>query len=154
MPNKYEREIEEILRNLDRADQGQSFGERIRAFNRPPKRTRLAGPRWRLRMNTHTAWLVLGIALAFVGAGIAYYFSQPTDGLWAYVGGGIGVASFVCLLVGLAVGWGARFGRGATAGAWRGERISRTRTFRPFALITTQFRIMRLKWRYWRTRGR
>ena len=44
MPNKYEREIEEILRNMDRPEPKPGLGNRIRAFNRPrPRRPRHFG---------------------------------------------------------------------------------------------------------------
>lgn len=153
MPNKYEREIEEILRNMDRTDQTSGLGDRIRAFNRPSKRTRVARPRWRWRLAFHETLFVLGVALALVGAGLNYYFSRPADAPWVYVSGGLGVAGLICLIWGLVIAWSARFGRPAPA-MWRGQRVKEPRRFRPFNAIATQFRIMQLKWRYWRSRGR
>jgi hypothetical protein len=154
MPNKYEREIEEILRNMDRPDSGPSFGDRIRAFNRPSPRPPVTGPRLRLRLNSEGSLLLLGIVLAFLGAGIRYYFGLPDTGLWAYVSGVIGFLALVFVVAGLVVGWSARFGHRPRS-TWRGENVTRIRGgFHPFVAIATQFRIMRLKWRYWRLRGR
>jgi hypothetical protein len=153
MPNKYEREIEEILRNMDRADQGQSLSERIRAFNRPARRTRPAGPRVRLRMKPATAFLVLGIVFALVGAGLSYYFNHPDSTPLTYLIGAIGVLAFLSFVCGLFIGWSERFGHAASP-MWRGQRSSTPRRLHPMGAVVTQFRILRLKWRYWRTRGK
>ncbi|HEX9412801.1 MAG TPA: hypothetical protein VF916_04805 [Ktedonobacterales bacterium] len=153
MPNKYEREIEEILRNMDRADQSQTLGDRIRAFNRPSPKTRLRGPRMRLRLSSSESLLLVGLMLALVGAGIAYYLGGPISGTSAYLGGLIGVTAFVCVLTGLIVGWRARFGHRSPA-MWRGQTVTPPRRLHPLSAIGTQLRIMRLKWRYWRSRGK
>jgi hypothetical protein len=155
MPNKYEREIEEILRNMDRTEPSPSIGDRIRAFNRPGPRARPASPRFVLRMRAQDALLVIGIILALIGAGISFYFStsQTGTGLLAYVAGILGVLALASLLAGLIVGWRARF-RPTPVTSWRGERPTSIHHFRPVALVATQVRIMRLKWRYWRTRGK
>lgn len=153
MSNKYEREIEEILRNMDRTDHGQSLGERIRAFNRPSPRLRLVRPHMRLRLSASETLLVAGVVLALLGAGLSFYFGVPTTGLRANITGAIGAVALVCFVAGLAIGWRERFGSHG-APMWRGERVDTPRRFRPFAPITTQFRIIRLKWRYWRSRGR
>src|SRR5579859_6509626 len=79
MPNGYEREIEEILRNLDQTDHAQGLGERIRAFNRPAPRTRIARPRLRLRLSRSEAFLALGVALALLGAGVRFYFGYAIE---------------------------------------------------------------------------
>ena len=154
MPNKYEREIEEILRNMDLDDHGQSLGDRIRAFNRPTTRTRSPGSRLRLRLNSSEAMLLVGTALALVGAGMSYYFGFTDAGLYANIAGIVGVVGLACIVLGLIVGWLDRFGH-RTAPSWRGGTAERPhRGFAPFNAIATQFRIMRLKWRYWRSRGR
>jgi hypothetical protein len=155
MPNKYQREIEEILRNMERTDHGQSLGERIRAFNRPSPRLRLAGPRMRLRLSAPEGLLVAGVVLALIGAGLSFYFYGSTTVLYANIAGAFGMVALACFVVGLVIGWRERFGN-QSASMWRGQRVerSRPRRFRPFAPIVTQFRIMRLKWRYLRSRGR
>jgi hypothetical protein len=152
MPNKYEREIEEILRNMDRPDQGQTLGDRLRAFNRPAQRTRLRGPQMRLRLDASEGLFLVGVIMALVGAGIAYYFGGPTHTVPALIGGAIGLVAFLCILTGLAIGWQERFGHSSRP-MWRGQMVERPRPLRPFGGLGTQFRIMRLKWRYWRSRG-
>lgn len=161
MPNRYEREIEEILRNMDQTDHGQGLGERIRAFNRPTPRTRVARPRLQLRLTRSESFLVSGVALALAGAGVRFYFGyaielaerQSTTNMYAIIAGVLGVAGLACLLTGLVIGWSQRFSGGVPT-TWRGQRIEVTRVPRPFRGIATQFRILRLKWRYWRSRGR
>jgi hypothetical protein len=152
MPNRYEREIEEILRNMDRPEQGQTLGERLRAFNRPAQRPRMRRPQMRLRLDWNDGLFVVGTALALVGAGISFYFGAPIHSVPAYIGGSFGVVAFVCILTGLIIGWRARFGH-HSAPMWRGQTVERPRRLRPLGGIATQFRIMRLKWRYWRSRG-
>ena len=155
MPNKYEREIEEILRNMDRPDQGQTLGDRIRAFNRPAQRTRLRGPQMRWRLDSSEGLMLVGLVLALVGAGIAYYFASPLHSAPTppeVLGGLIGIVAFLCLLMGLAIGWQERFGHNSRP-MWRGQTVERPRPLRPFGGLGTQIRIMRLKWRYWRSRG-
>ena len=153
MPNKYEREIEEILRNMDLDDHGQSLGDRIRAFNRPTTRTRTPGPRIQLRLNTSESLLLVGVLLALVGAGMNYYFGFTSAGLLANIAGIIGVCGMACILFGLIIGWLDRFGSHVQP-TWRGETDRPRREFAPFRPIATQFRIWRLKFRYWRSRGR
>lgn len=150
MPNKYEREIEEILRNMDLDDHGQSLGDRIRAFNRPTTRTRSPGPRLHLRLNSSEAFLLIGVVLALVGAGMSYYFGFTSVGLYATIAGLLAVVGLACILMGLIIGWLDRFGH-HTAPSWRGVESHPRRGFAPFRAISTQFRIMRLKWRYWRS---
>jgi hypothetical protein len=152
MPNKYEREIEEILRNMDRTEPSPTIGDRIRAFNRPSPRTRTTRTRVALRVSMQNALLVTGIALALLGAGFTYYMDSPASGILYYTRGIIAALAIAALLAGLIVGWRARF-RPSPVTSWRGERPTSIHRFRPFALIATQARIIRLKLRYWRTRG-
>lgn len=162
MPNKYEREIEEILRNMDRTEPRPGLGNRIRAFNRPrertPRQTRIAAPSSELLM-------LVGIVLALIAAGLAFEAGDvaiagvPITGVLAVVG-------FICLAAGLVVGWRGRF-RPLTAAqpttwrndqtTWRDDKViemtPRSRRG-PFASLNTQVRILRLKLRYWRTHRR
>jgi hypothetical protein len=153
MPNRYQREIEEILRNMERTDPKQGLGDRIRAFNRPSPRPRprLLRTRFAWRLGTSETLLVVGVALALAGAATVYYFSSHV-----LVSGLLGAAALGCLLVGLIVGWAARFSSRGAAG-WRGRSLD-ARPGRParmpFRGIVTQFRILQLKWRYRRFRGR
>jgi hypothetical protein len=151
MPNKYEREIEEILRNMDQTDQGQSLGDRIRAFNRPAARARPARPRLRVRLTGSGALLIAGIFLALVAAALVFYFGRASTGLYANLAGIVGLVALGCILLGLFAGWSARFSNQITP-TWRGQSESTAGGFAPFRAIATRWRIMRLKWRYWRNR--
>lgn len=76
MPNRYEREIEEILRNLEHTDSkpgsGQKAGERMRRRARTPVR-----PRPRMTFSFHftvTEWLlIITVVAALLAGGYAYY---------------------------------------------------------------------------------
>lgn len=106
----------------------------------------------RLRLDWSEGLLIVGTGLALVGAGIAFYFGGPLHTLPAYLGGAIGAAAFACILAGLIIGWRERFGHYSPP-MWRGQSVERPRRLRPLGGLGTQFRIMRLKWRYWRSRG-
>src|SRR5947209_18156907 len=75
MPNRYEREIEEILRNLETTEPkpglGQRFGERLR---RKPdyraKRPRRSLPS--LRLKTSEWFIILAVIAALIAGGYAY----------------------------------------------------------------------------------
>lgn len=147
MPNRYQREIEEILRNMERTEPHQGLGERIRAFNRPRPAPR-PGPR--ISLTRIEILLLLGIAFALVATGIAYYANGAT-----YISGGFAVAGFIAIVLGLVTAWNERF-RGGSRPNWRGNVVDMTppRHRNPFNAIATQWRIFRLKLRYWRNRGK
>lgn len=153
MPHKYEREIEEILRNMERTEPRRGFGDRVRAFQRQaPPRPR--GPAVSLGVGLPEALLIAGIILALVGAGLAFYQSGTT-----LLTGLISLAGFVSIVVGVVIGWWARF-RGVNLSLHRqrerdtGDNVLRMGPRRRglFAEIATQYRILRLKWRYSRQR--
>ena len=170
MPNKYEREIEEILRNLDRPEPKPGLGNRIRAFNRPrPRRPRRV---WEVGVNLSEVLLLAGIAAILLGAGLTYFFGQhlPTFlgdtplSAWISI---IGVALFA---VGLVIGWRRGFNSGrAGISSWRGNNLTNSnggnslgdskvvhlharRSRNPLNVLVTQIRILRLKMRYQRLR--
>jgi hypothetical protein len=169
MPNKYEREIEEILRNLDRPEPKPGLGNRIRAFNRPrPRRPRRV---WEVGVNLSEMLLLAGIAVILLGAGLTYFFGPhlPTFlgdtplAAWIAI---IGVALFV---IGLAIGWRRGFNSGrAGTSSRRGNNLTNSngnsvgdskvvhlrarRGRNPLNALVTQIRILRLKMRYQRLR--
>src|SRR5947209_1449558 len=98
MPNRYEREIEEILRNLESTEPkpglGQKFGERMR--RKPEYRTkarRRSAPSLHLRT---LDWLmIIAVIAALIAGGYAYTNDQTPNsisGIFAIVG-------IVCLVV-------------------------------------------------------
>ena len=91
MPNRYEREIEEILRNLESTEPkpglGQKFGERFR--RRPEYRVK---PRRRsfpsLNLRTSDWFLIIAVGAALISGGYAYANGEATivTGILAIVG--------------------------------------------------------------------
>lgn len=148
MPHKYEREIEEILRNMEQREPQRGMGERVRQLSRQPTVHR-APPRRRPRFSIGSV-MVIGIVLALVAAGLEYYFGQA-----GIVTGALALAALVCILIALLVSWSERF-----VGT-RAPRSPRSRAILEptpiglrrrglFSEVATQFRIFRLKLRYWR----
>ncbi len=160
MPDKYMREIEEILRNLEGPESGQDLGERIRPFKRPAAR-RPRGPRgprvsWIPRLELPVTLMLVGIALALVGAGVAFVQLEAT-----LVSGLIGLGGFLLFAVGVALGWWARF-RGVSLPARRVRRsptsdnVVRIRPVRsnPLSRLTTSLRMRQMRRRYRNTTDR
>jgi hypothetical protein len=168
MPNKYEREIEEILRNMDRTDTRTSVSNRVRSFNRPRRRVR---PSWNLSLNRTEALLLIGAVLVLLAAGLTYYKNGQQIYLfgtnWLALNGVLAIVGFLLIVVGLALAWRDRF-RGITPGldpsrTWRGASVVSDSTDNivdlaprrgPLSGVTTRVRLLRLKLRYRRTRGR
>lgn len=158
MPNKYEREIEEILRNMEQTEPPrQGLNDRIRAFNRPRPRS----PRsWRASINASEALFLLCIALTLAAASLTFYADQVVIATLPVIGvvsinGILAVGAFVALIAALMRGWRERFHLGSRTPSWRGNVVNMHSPRRDFlGTIGTQFRIFRLKFRYRRTRGK
>ncbi len=171
MPNKYEREIEEILRNMDRPEPKTGLGSRIRAFNRPrPRRARRA---WDIGLSASEVFMLVGIAVIMLAAGLAYFWGdhQPELLLGTPVVAWISIVGFAVFVAGLVIGWrhGFNSGRAGTP-SWRGPnftastasnpgttdgnvvRLNSRRNRNPFTALATRIRILRLKMRYQRLR--
>ena len=156
MPNRYEREIEEILRNMERTEPKPSFRERLnmRMRGQPkrpePMRPRPARPSFHLNFTTSEWCFVSGILLGLVAAGIAYL----NDGhLGNVLTGFLAVLAFICLIMGMLSPW--RESRRPVYGrSWYGDSEPPKRSLpRPFRFLVTQWRILRLRMRYRRNRG-
>ena len=97
MPNRYEREIEEILRNLETTEPkpglGQKFGERLRRkqeYRPKPRRQGLPVPHFKT-----SEWLILIAVLAgLIAGGYAYANGEPN-----IVTGILSVVGAVCLIL-------------------------------------------------------
>lgn len=168
MPNKYEREIEEILRNMDRTETRTSVSNRVRSFNRPRRRVR---PSWNLPLNRTETLLLIGAVLVLIAAGLTYYKNGQQVYLfgtsWFALNGILATLGFVCIVAGLVLAWRDRF-RGITPGldpsrTWRGASVASDSRDNivdmaprrsPLSGVATRIRLLRLKLRYWRTRGR
>ncbi len=97
MPNRYEREIEEILRNLEQTDpkqgRGQKFGDRRRRKAVPPRRPR---PRRTFSLNlTMPEWLlVIAVGAALIAGG--YYSVTDTQTIFTGI---LASFSMLCLIL-------------------------------------------------------
>ncbi len=98
MPNRYEREIEEILRNLEQTEPkprlGQKFGERLR--RKPGKRMNTRQRTFpSLNFTTPQWFLIITVVAALIAGGYAYaQGANVVTGVLALVG-----AFFLVLLV-------------------------------------------------------
>jgi hypothetical protein len=94
MPNRYEREIEEILRNLEQADPkqglGQKFGERLR--RKPGLQTRPHST-FSLRFTVAEWFLIIAVGTALLAGGYAY-----ASGVASLFTGIVATVSLVCLI--------------------------------------------------------
>src|SRR5271166_4883465 len=95
MSSRYEREIEEILRNTH-VDEGRpTVSDRIRALNRRPSPRR---PRLRFEPGSEL-WLVIGLALAFLAATLRWILQYNAGQTVEYIIGGLASLSFVIIVV-------------------------------------------------------
>lgn len=141
MPNRYEREIEEILRNLETTEpktgRGHKFGERVR--RKPPTRPRRqAMPALNLRA---TDWfLLIAIVTTCIAGGVAYANTgaNTLTGIVALVG-------LVCLIL-LALSSFISYSRRSTQSTRYGNVTPLRRN--PFSGIATRWHLFLLKMRY------
>ena len=91
MPNKYEREIEEILRNLEQTDpkagMGQKFNERLRRKPTPPRVRPRPSSTFSFTLTISDWLLITAIGVALVAGGYAFIDGQTiVTGILAIVG--------------------------------------------------------------------
>ncbi len=96
MPNKYEREIEEILRNLEqtepKAGVGQKFNERLRRKPTPRVRPR-PNSTFSLTLTVSDWLLITAIGIALIAGGYAFIDGQ------SIITGILAIVGLVCLLL-------------------------------------------------------
>jgi uncharacterized membrane protein YtjA (UPF0391 family) len=141
MPNRYEREIEEILSRMEETEPRRGLGERIRPMQRPPARAR-SFPTFHISLVE--ALMLFSIVLTLIAAGLAFF-----DGAPDLITGIIGMVALVLFVVALVVGWRDRF-RPQPKAQWRGPPYSKVTPLRrnPFSAIATQIRVLRLRLQY------
>lgn len=150
MPNKYEREIEEILRNLERTEPkaglGQKLGGRLR---------RRSGPRMKVRRRSFPSlsfsiseWCLIIAWCAALFAG-GWAFTQPQhEG--NVVTGAIALVGAICLAIMIILPFMSRSRYSAQS-----SRYSNVRPLRrnPLSALTTRWNLFLLKLRYRRRKG-
>jgi hypothetical protein len=144
MPNRYEREIEEILSRMEESEPRRGFGDRIRPLQRPPSRARSLPS---FNISFIEILMLLSIFLTMIATGIAYF-----NGVADLITGIIGVVALVLFVVALVVGWRDRF-RPQPKSQWRGSTyVEVTPIHRnPFSAIATRIRVFRLRMQYRRS---
>jgi len=147
MPNKYEREIEEILRNLERTEPkaglGQKLGGRLR---------RKSGPRINVRKRSFTSlnfsiseWcLVIAWCAALFAGGWAFTHGPDT------VTGAVALAGAICLAIMLILPFMSRSRYPAQSSRYgNATRLRRN----PLSGLATRWNLFLLKLRYRRRKG-
>ena len=156
MPNKYEREIEEILRNMERtepkASLGQRFGGRLR--RKSDQRTN-ARKRTSLSFNFNfstSAWLlIIAWVAALIAGGFAFAQGEASlvTGIFAIVGA-------VCLVLTVLSAFGSRSRPSRSsrysASSSRYGNVTPIRR-NPLSSIATRWHLFLLKLRYRRKKG-
>ena len=96
MPNKYEREIEEILRNLEHTEPKARLGQRLRRkSNARVNRGKLSLPSFNFGVSEWCLLIAWTAALIAGGWAYAHQFSSGAD----IITGSIAVIGAICLLV-------------------------------------------------------
>jgi hypothetical protein len=143
MPHKYEREIEEILRNMERNDPRPSGVERARRFPRAG-----GGSGVRLGLSAAEILFLLGIAFAIAGVCVMWFDGNHGGNL---VSGVLGLTGFILFIAGLIVAFQAS--RRPPPPVWRGNVVEmKTHRRSPLDELATQLRLLRLRFRYRRNR--
>ncbi|GAC1354349.1 MAG: hypothetical protein NVSMB38_32580 [Ktedonobacteraceae bacterium] len=97
MPNKYEREIEEILRNLEQTEPkagiGQKFSERLRKKPAPRMRSRPSS-NFSLTLTTSDWLLITAIGIALIAGGYEFLNESPTP-----VTGLLAIMGLICIVL-------------------------------------------------------
>lgn len=149
MPNRYQREIEEILRNMDDTETKHGLSDRLRRFNQPrPIRERRPPT---LTLTRTEALILLGILLALVAAALTFYWDRGAT----TVTGVIATVAFAVIALAVIAEWVVRLRGPRGPKVWRGNVVEmRPRSHNPLHIIATRYRIIRLRLRYRKTRGR
>jgi hypothetical protein len=140
MPNRYEREIDEIL---SRMDSRPTVSERLRALGQRPARRR-GGAEFRFGGD---ATLLLGAVLAVVASALKWIVQTPS-GIINIVIAALAVASFVIIVASLIWQWRPRSNRPHMV--WRGQDLGPLERPRrsPFADMLTRWNLIRLRMSY------
>ena len=148
MPNKYEREIEEILRNMERtepkASLGQKFGGRLRQRSDQPMNARR--PRslsFNFNFSTSGWLLIIAWVGALIAGGYAFAVGEPN-----LITGILAIVATISLIVIVLLPFVSR--RYPTQSSRYGNVTPLRRN--PLSSLATRWNLFLLKWRYRRRR--
>jgi len=148
MPNKYEREIEEILRNLERTEPKTGFGRKGSRRVRRPAGARRSMPPIRL---TFSDWCLLIACIAGVTAGGWAFAQHRLDGGGNVITGIIALIGAVCIVIVAVSPFFARPRYSSPSGRY--NTIPRIHS-NPFSRLGTRWHLLLLKLRYRKGQGR
>lgn len=152
MPNRYEREIEEILRNLDnsesRTTRGQRSGQRTR--RKPGDGSNRPRGFPTLHFKIADWFLVIAVVTALCAGGYAYAQTTTVHLGSNLVTGILAIISAVCLLLVLITPLLARSSRSSRYAQMKVTPLSRN----PLSNLATRWHLFTLKLRYRRRRDR
>src|SRR5690348_9739334 len=146
MPNKYEREIEEILRNLDQSAPKPRLSQRLR--RRSAGRPRPHGRQWSLPAFNFglSEWCLLIAWVAALIAGGWAYAQHSLDGAGDLFTGSVALVSLGCLVL---VVIRAFMPQSSYPGQIRASNVRPIRR-NPLGALSTRWNLFRLKRRYQR----
>ena len=149
MPNRYEREIEEILRNLEQAEQakpglGQKFSGRLRRRPSSVVRTRQRSS-FSLRFTVVEWLLIIAVGAALLAGG--YAFANETPDIFSGIVAAVGTVCLVLIALSHFL-----FGSRRQPPPRYGNTPPSRRG--PFSAFKTQWNLLLLKLRYRRKNGR
>jgi hypothetical protein len=166
MPNKYEREIEEILRNLERTEPKAGFGRKFRG--RTPRQARARRSLPTLRLSFSEWCLVAAFVLALCAGGWEYANSEITTAvivglgdstiarILVHLGGNIitgilALIGFAFVMIVAITPFAAR--PHYSPSSRRYDNITPFRRSNPFARLVTRWNLLMLKLRYRKRRN-
>lgn len=145
MPNRYQREIEEILSRMEDSEPHRGPGDRTRPFQRQQARAR---SRRSIHLPFANLLLLVSVALTLIATGLAFY-----NGAANLLTGILGAVALLLFIAGLIVGW-RSYGRPRSTSQWRGPNTSTyveqpTPIHRnPLSALITRIRVFRLRRQY------
>jgi hypothetical protein len=144
MPNRYEREIEEILRNLEQAEQakpglGQKFGGRLRRRPSSVVRTRQRSS-FSLRFTLVEWLLIIAVGAALLAGGYAFANNETPD-IFTGIVAAVGTVCLILITLSHFL-----FGPRRQSSPRYGNTSSPRRS--PFSAFKTQWNLLLLRMRY------
>jgi len=147
MPNRYEREIEEILRNLEQTEPKPGLGQRLSARLRPKPGRRSRSPKFAFPA-FHLSWsewlLVIAVLAMLISGGYAYAQGEANVGT-----GSVALIGAVCLIL---VALSSFFRSSRSTQSTRYGNVTPLRR-NPLASIQTRWNLFLLKLHYRRNRS-
>ena len=142
MPNKYEREIEEILRNLDQSAPKPRLGQRLRRKTTPRPRSQQRGiPAFNFGLSE---WcLIIAWVAALIAGGWAFA-QHSLDGNGDLFTGGIALISLGCLVMVVILAF---MPQSRYPGQTRAGNVTAIRR-NPLSSLSTRWNLFLLKRRY------